>query len=735
MKKIFISLVAGFVAVSLLGVTEAQDEIVEALRFPNAQVTDILDIYEKMSRKTLIRGANLVGPTISVVSAEAMTQEQALRFIEASLLLNGFTLVPGPDNTVKVINAAGGSNPRSEAVPLHSSLETLPAGDELVSYFMPLRHINPEEAAGILTAHVPLHSYGSVVPVGGAQALLISENTPVIRKMVALQPLIDVPPARVESVFVQLERADAERVATIIQTLLGERQQQAQSSQPQQPAIELEGLPEEVQQAFTDGALANPVASQPTERALIAGEARIVPDPRTNRILLITRPANLAYLRSLILQFDQAVPLESPFERPLNHISALGVLPVLESLLSEEQQEGQQARQPTQTPTQTGQEVALGSDADLRLEGNTGDVDPVSVAVGRTRLIADPKANSILVSGSPEAVNKVRLVLDKLDQRPKQVYLSVIIGQLSVGENQEFGIDVLQKFGISDGGSGVASSFSSIADQIILEPQSLVTTDSFPSPLPAGLRVYGLLNDEINVFVKMLEGTDRFRILSRPSVFTTNNKPALISSGQRVPVPSQSVSTVNPGTNIDGNVAVSSTLQFENVELQLVVLPLINARNEVTLQVAQKNDSIAGSATISGNTVPIIASQKINTTVTVPNGSTVMLGGLVTESIERSRSGLPIIGRIPLIGYLTSRTVTNEVANELIILIQPVVIDGDMSEERYTMEYLRQTPFAEVLNVPPEEVPYQAMEVLPVASDKSFDSGGESRARPGNPLR
>ena len=114
----------------------------------------------------------------------------------------------------------GARNPRSEGVKLYANADAIPADDEVVSYYMPLSYISPTEAVTIFTNQAPVHPYGAYIPAPTAQAVIITENTGVIRQLIALKELIDIPPAHVTSEFVQLTRADAEKVADLLNKLL-----------------------------------------------------------------------------------------------------------------------------------------------------------------------------------------------------------------------------------------------------------------------------------------------------------------------------------------------------------------------------------------------------------------------------------------------------------------------------------------------------------------------------------
>jgi len=206
-------------------------------------------------------------------------------------------------------------------------------------------------------------------------------------------------------------------------------------------------------------------------------------------------------------------------------------------------------------------------------------------------------------------------------------------------------------------------------------PASLTSALGFP--LSSGLTIYGAIGNTVNAYVRALETTNRFKIISRPSVYTTNNKAATIASGSQVPVPA---STTSGFTGSSTDLVTTSSISYENVLLQLSIIPVINANHEVTLRIRQSNDSIGGQQTISGNSIPIIDTQKLDTEVRVPDKSTIVIGGLISDSTERDMSGLPFLSDIPLLGYLFSDTKKNKNRTELIIMIQPTVVDTEADQ-------------------------------------------------------
>jgi hypothetical protein len=175
-----------------------------------------------------------------------------------------------------------------------------------------------------------VHVYGAYIPAPTAQAVIITENAAVVRELIALKELIDVPPARVTSEFVQLTRADAEKVADLLNKLLQDKKDSAQPAGAEGPV----GVPANV---GTAAPLSN-------ERDLLSGPAQIVADPRSNRILIVTRPVNMPFLKQMIAELDRPDTFMEPHRRELKYVLAQDILPALAGSLAQGKDEQDEAK-------------------------------------------------------------------------------------------------------------------------------------------------------------------------------------------------------------------------------------------------------------------------------------------------------------------------------------------------------------------------------------------------------
>ena len=284
----------------------------------------------------------------------------------------------------------------------------------------------------------------------------------------------------------------------------------------------------------------------------------------------------------------------------------------------------------------------------------------------------------LIASGPPENLSRIEELLDAMDVRPVQIQISAIIAQLTLGDDYEFALNFLRTLE-QPAGNARGSRFNGGGTAISRAPAQLFDIESLTNPanfVPAssGLSLYGQLNSYLDMHLSALESTNRFKVLSRPTIYTVNNRQAVIDSGQRVAVPRSTLSSLDTGGNNNNNQVVTANIDFENVVLRIAVLPLINADGEITLQIQQRDYDINGSTIIGGEEVPTIGTQSLGTTVMVEDGGTVLLGGLISEEDSKAESGIPLFANLPFVGRVFGSTKDGVYRQELLIFIQPKVI-------------------------------------------------------------
>ncbi len=756
------------------------------LLFPNNSITDILGIYERLTGKALVKDSTIFeGQAISLVTPAPVEKAEAIKLIESSLLTNGYAIVAAPDGKsarilpMRTRDAAGVQF--SQGVKFYQSAADLPDTETLVSYFLKLEHLDPAQAAQMLGNHVGLNVYGRITPVSTPPGLLITESATIVRQLVSISEVIDSADTTKSLVtkFIPLKYADAPTVAQIIQATLDAQAQDKEQRGVNTIRGSSSAYSSKSSQGGGGGAPAETAPTKPVSlgggnasNELAAGikkpqaKSQVVADPRLNQLLVVAEPDDYAYVISLIAEFDKPVDVPEAYERKLKNVYSVDVLSVLADLLkdtskgttqlpgggtlnsgnqqlvssnnslvtgrstSTNQRGGTISRSGSSTGGSTSGDSTgstVGSSVPDQLIEAQQDNSPISVLVNKTRVIADPLANSIIVIGPKEDKDKVNMLLDKLDQKSPSAYLATVIGELTLNNGMNTGVDYLQHFNKTGNNSGLSSSNINGRNDVITngnisDVRNNDITAAF-GPL-TGFNMYGQISEALDVFVSALETTNKFKVLSRPSVFALNNKKAVITSGQSIPVPTQSLSNAS-SSSVNSNGNVTTTIAYKDVVLKLEVIPLIDPDGMVTLKIAQTNDTVIGNQVVGQNNVPIIGTEQLTTTVTVPTGNTIVLGGLISETDKKNTSGIPYISRVPLLGNLFKNKNTSKERKELIIFIQPTVIKDNAAMRRASLSQdLRSQVGADAFKKFPDKVIPVAKPVDPVKKEpekkKSF---------------
>ena len=682
--------------------------IIEDIIEPKLSGNELAGLYRAYTgRRVIVSSAAAQAEFAFVQDAsedDPLTYAQAAELLRTAATIENFIFVPDVNNeNLDILTlATGGLQPRQRGIQYFTESEELPDGDAVIGYVMSFDHIKPENAVNAFTQIIgQFGAFGSIAPVPNTASVIITENTSLIRRLIELKEQIDKPSAQVATRFIRVQYADVTELAQTLNELLNAEQQ----SQTTAGIQRTDGAPPPP--PVPGGEAAPPMAGGAgTGAAGAAGEqtpVQIIPDPRTSRIFAMGRPVDLVFVESLIAEFDVQTDNRTFMRRKLSFLTVSEFLPIAGDALTRaftgtgESGGGAQGGATRSNQTR-GQSNRPGGGAtsgfDSQQGGNFGGQQggrfgaqqggfggsggasrgnvlgspnissaPESLLVGRTLLVGDNITNSVIVQGPPSGIEIVERLLDQLDVKADQVMISTVFGQLSLTDNVETGIDYIVQSNdiVGRGGAGLFPSVPIVGG----------TNGDFPGGLTsgAGLRVYGQTGD-LSILLRALQSKSDFTVLSRPSIFTGNNQRGTISSGRRIAVPTNSNQFSAGG--------VSTNIEYRDVVLKLEVIPLINDKDTVTLQIALVSDDVIDTQIFDNlGAVPIIGTREILTTVTVPNNETIVLGGLITTNDQESVSGIPILSSIPGIGRLFSTNSQSVSRDELLVFIQPSIVTSD----------------------------------------------------------
>ncbi|RKZ52936.1 MAG: hypothetical protein DRQ99_32135, partial [Candidatus Parabeggiatoa sp. nov. 3] len=282
------------------------------------------------------------------------------------------------------------------------------------------------------------------------------------------------------------------------------------------------------------------------------------------------------------------------------------------------------------------------------------------------RMMVDGPRNAILFSGNNEEWARLLPLLQEMDRPIKQVLIEATIAEITLSEKDDRGIEwVLNK-----------------ADLGGLEGQ-LGTLNKLGLGSSAGL-TYTLSNaGQARAVLNAFVSNSRATILSTPRLLVNSGSQASIDIGTEIPT----LSSTTTGLNTDSNII--QQIQYRRTGTSLTIKPTVYAGRRVDLTITQQISESQPNETSSIDS-PVIFNRTINTHLTLNDGHSVLLGGMISNSRSQGRSGIPILSDIPLIGQLFRVDKSSGQRTELIIMIIPYVIDGDEEAKAITEAFKRQ---------------------------------------------
>jgi general secretion pathway protein D len=290
-------------------------------------------------------------------------------------------------------------------------------------------------------------------------------------------------------------------------------------------------------------------------------------------------------------------------------------------------------------------------------------------ASGEIRVIADTINNAILVLADPSGQALVERALEAIDRTPSQVVIEAVIAEVTLNDTLRYGV---QFFFEGDGVDGVADS-----GRGGFGVDGFDANGNFP-----GFNFLMESGDNARIALDALSSVTDLTVVSSPTVLVRDNHTANFQVGDEVPIVTrQSNSVINPDSPVVNNV------EFRDTGVLLTVTPRVSSTGMVTMEIEQEVSNVAsGSAS---SLTPTISSRSLSTTVSIRSGQTVILGGLIDESRDSGRDGIPGLSRLPGVGNLFGQTSVTTTRTELLIFLTPRVIDSDEDAAAITNEIRR----------------------------------------------
>jgi len=610
---------------------QGQQPVEYAASFKNTDITEFIQVVGRNLGKTMIIDPDVRG-RIDVRSYDVMNEQQYWQFFLNVLEVYGFATVTMESGVIKVMRD---KDARNGAIPVVDS--NILGGDTLVTRVVTVENVSVRELAPLLRLLNDQSGGGNVVSYDPSNVIMLTGRSETVQRLVEIIERVD-RAGNQDVEVVKLEYASASEVVRIASSLY---------------------------EKTNDG----------TPPLLIP---RIVPDERTNSVVISGEPRARERVRKLIVQLDQDLKTEGNTRVIyLKYAKAKELVDVLKGVSDSIAAETQGA------------------------QGGAGQVQQRRRNTNEISITAHEPSNSLVITAQPDLLANLENVIRQLDIRRAQVHVEAIIVEIFEGNGIDLGLQwVSEDGGLVQYSNGRQVPIGQLAAAAYLaqEQEGTTTTqfDNAGNPLitttPSqqgnvdllaqllgsvnGMMI-GVIKNDWGAILQAVASTTNSNILATPSIMTLDNEEAEFLVGQSVP-------TITGSTVGSNNQNPFQTVQREDIGIKLKVTPQINEGNAVQLIIEQEVSSLSGATSVD----IIVNKRELKTVVIAEDGETIVLGGLIDEDVQESIQKVPLLGDIPFLGKLFSSTSTTRQKRNLMVFIKPTIVrDGATSSALTSRKY------------------------------------------------
>ncbi|MDD2708248.1 MAG: type II secretion system secretin GspD [Verrucomicrobiae bacterium] len=667
-------------SVGLVDLQAAGTNDLVTVNLPAVSLDQAISLYAELTHRTAIRASNLQG-RITLQGNGQLTREDAVLALESVLNANGFAVVLQGDKFFKVVPSAA---VKGEGVRVGMGSDKLPPADQVVSRIFQVKCIEAKDLQSVLAPM--MHGYGSLAIFPRTNTLLITDTAANLLEIAKVIEHLDRPlEAKVTTKFYPLRNAKAKEVVARILELLGTGAAGAQPAKPAQPASAPTAVPMPPPAAAAGGrpgsqtpAAASTAGMELTfnEEAIVVGKVTLAADERTNQVILLTRQVNFPFFDQMIEKLDAntADPL-IPKTIPLKYAEAEQLAGLLNNILGQGGGDMSGNKRQRVTDRKTASNAKKSATPATPAAGAAknaakGEAEEISI-------YPDSRTNSLILLGTREKIEWVMGFVKDVDVPLPQVLLQGVIVEVTLDRTDNLGVEILGRVRTGNLDQSV------LVNTVALNPSDAtgIVASTIPTGAPFGLNYWASLrNANMDILIQALAQNRNIRILSQPIIQTSHNEEARILVGEQRPivtgtetVAGSTTTTTTSGTSTSAG-TLRSTYEMRDIALELSIKPLINPGGLVVFDILQKVDDVASFTVIDNNQVPVISRREANAVVSVQDGEMIILGGLVSNRENTSKTGVPFLSDIPLLGYLFSSTTKEKIRTELMVLLKPKVL-------------------------------------------------------------
>lgn len=613
-------------------------DMIESFDYPNADVADLVKAISELTGKNFVVDPQVRGK-ITIIAPSRLTVAEAYKAFLSALAINGLAIVPG-DGFYKIKQARAAQRDNIDTF----SGAYFPSSDQMITRIIKLKYISADEVNKQL--RILTSKDGELVPYTPTNSLIVSDYGANMDRIMKILDQLDVQGFEEQMEVIRVRFARAKDIGDLVDQIInkGEKKNQFGTGVPRfRPA----GSPE------AGGGSGAEVYSL------------VVPDERTNSIIVVGNKAGIEKIRKLVSRLDYSMSADERggfFVYPLRFAEAEPMANILNGIASESKKaqdagaQGGANRPPVIGP------------------GGQAQIGPAATAIfgGEVKITADKTTNSLIIVASKQDYETVKNLLRKIDMARDQVFIKAIIMEMSATKFNTWSVDAY-KFAAGTNGIGRFGFRGSPDISSLINPGSdqggvigfgsggltdiKIGTETFKVPSLTGL-------------IKLITTHANGHILSTPQVMALDNEEALIEVGANAPVSLSSAPTT-------GGV-VSQQIERQNVTTKLTLTPYISpdtdtVQMKIDQEVKDLSSAPVAASELAKNAVSI-DTRKIKTQIVVNSGDTAVLGGLMKDTDRESVRKIPVLGDIPILGWLFKSQSKEKIKNNLVVFITPQIV-------------------------------------------------------------
>lgn len=663
-------------------------ETIESFDFPNVEITDVIKAISELTGKNFIIDPGVRGK-ITIVAPSKITVAEAYKAFLSALAINGFTIVPSGS----FLKVKSGRNAQRDSIETFSGAY-YPNTDQMITRIIHLKHISAEQVNRDL--RILPSKDGEMSVYTQTNSIILSDWGSNIDRVMKIINQLDVPGFEEQLDVVPIKFAKAKDLADLVDKIVNKGQGSKAGSG--------------VTGGFGGGVPRFNTRSAGASSQQGASYFMAIPEERTNSIIIVGNKPGIERVKKLIARLDNRIKIEDQggvFVYYVRHGEAKKIAQVLQGVAKDAAPKNAAGSGTNPPPFFA---PPMGMDAQANSAGGG------QVFGGEVKITADETTNSLIITAGKGDYEVVMNLLSKIDIPRDQVFVEAIIMEMSASDG--FGFKPTYYNFVSDNGIARQGFSGGLKPDEVINPLAGVgTVLGFGSGKDVTLKVSG---QDVKVpslvgLINLLKKTSKANILSRPQVIAMDNQEALIQVGDKV------VTGANATTN--QGVTTQSPI-FEEALIELKLKPFINPSSEtVRMEIDQSVKQPAASNTspkaLQDSTQPL-ATRKIKTNIVVSNGDTAVLGGLIKDRETEEIVKVPLLGDLPLIGWLfKSKETLKEKVNMLVFLTPKIIRNPEDTKQVLNkavdkrIDYIKSQGGVDPFGATMDEIQKRSTKVLP----------------------